>query len=240
MSIRLPLLVAMVLAAGAAASGGERTGFIRKVYTDAEGSRSQYVVFVPHRYNGTKEVPVVLFLHGAGEVKGSDSGRQPVEIGIGPHIRIHERTFPFLVVIPQAEEEGWGANKELALAILDKTLDEYTTDRDRVYLTGLSMGGTGTWNFAASEPDRWAAIIPICGRCNPEKAEKIKGIPCWVFHGAADPKIPVTMSREMVAALKEAGGSPKYTEIPNAGHNCWDQAYSTPRLWTWLAAQKKE
>ena len=102
------------------------------------------------------------------------------------------------------------------------------------------MGGSGTWNFAAAEPDRWAAIVPICGFSNPDKAEKIKDIPCWVFHGDADPRIPVTESRQMVLALKKAGGKPKYTEIPNAKHACWDQAYATPALWTWLASQKRK
>lgn len=126
------------------------------------------------------------------------------------------------------------------VGMLDKTLKEYKTDPRRVYLTGLSMGGTGTWDFAVAEPNRWAAIVPICGRTNPKQAEKITKTPCWVFHGAADPIIPVTESQEMVAALQKAGGSPKYIEYPKAQHNCWDQAYATPDLWTWLAKQRAD
>lgn len=221
----------------------KKTGFVRKRFTWPDGEVSQYVLFVPHNYNRAKEVPVILFLHGAGETKGGDSGRQPVEVGIGPYVLSHEKTFPYLVVIPRAEEEGWrpkGVNGELALGILDKTLDEYRTDPERVFLTGLSMGGAGTWNFALSEPDRWAAIVPICGFANPEKAEKLKDIPCWVFHNAGDPVIPVSESRQMVAALKKAGSHPKYTEYPLRRHNCWDLAYATPGLWSWLAHQKRK
>lgn len=232
------LSITMVLVAAAMAAGAEQTGFVRKNFPMANGGRARFVVFVPHNYTRARKVPVILFLHGAGEVKG-ESGSQPVQVGIGPYIRQHEKTFPFLVVIPQAEVHGWAANKELALGILDRTLNDYNTDRERVYLTGLSMGGSGTWNFAASEPDRWAAIVPICGRTNPDKADQIKQIPCWVFHGAADPAIPVSESREMVAALIAAGSKPRYTEYPKAEHNCWDRAYRTPELWNWLAAQKR-
>lgn len=215
------------------------TGFVDKTYTRADGSTADYVVFVPHSYDGTKEYPVVLFLHGSGEKKG---GGQPVDNGLGPHIRKHERTFPFIVLFPQAEETGWmpkGPNGELAIGILDKTLVEYRTDRNRVYLTGLSLGGFGTWFFAIAWPERWAAIVPICGGANPEKAERIKDIPCWAFHGAADETIPVERSREMIAAIKEAGGNPRYTEFPKAGHECWDKAYTTPALWKWLGEQKR-
>lgn len=218
-----------------------KTGFIQKKFQFSGGATSDYLVFIPHNYDGSKEVPVILFLHGSGETKGGKG--QPGNVGIGPYIRKHEKTFPFLVIIPQAEEKGWrpkGVNGELAMGVLDKTLQEYKTDARRVYLTGLSMGGIGTWTFAVAEPERWAAIVPICGIGNPEKAEKIKDIPCWAFHGAADPVIPVAKSREMVAALKNAGGSPKYTEYPKVQHNCWDQAYATPALWKWLADQKRK
>lgn len=218
-----------------------KTGFVHKKFKLADGSVADYGVFVPHSYDGVKEVPVILFLHGSGETKGE--GGKPLDVGIGPFIAKHERTFPFLVLIPQAQEKGWrprGVNGELALGILDKTLKEYKTDAKRVYLTGLSMGGIGTWNFALAEPERWAALVPICGAGNPDKVGKIKDMPCWVFHGAADDTIPVTKSREMVAALKKAGGNPKYTEFPGVGHVSWDRAYATPGLWKWLGEQKRE
>jgi predicted peptidase len=100
------------------------------------------------------------------------------------------------------------------------------------------MGGAGTWSLAVKYPDKWAAIVPICGRGDPKQAEKIKHIPCWCFHGDADKAVKVEYSREMIKALKEAGGSPKYTEYPGVGHNSWDRAYGTRELYDWLLAQK--
>ncbi|MGL4419781.1 MAG: dienelactone hydrolase family protein, partial [Gemmataceae bacterium] len=116
---------------------------------------------------------------------------------------------------------------------------EYKTDADRVILSGLSMGGFGTWSLAASHTDRWAAIVPICGGGDTKKAEKFAKLPCWTFHGDKDTAVPVKLSREMVAALKAAGGTPKYTEYAGVDHFSWDPAYATPELWTWLAEQKR-
>ena len=113
-------------------------------------------------------------------------------------------------------------------------------DEKRQYLTGLSMGGYGTWSFAAANPDRWAAIAPICGGGNPDIAKKIKDIPCWNFHGDADKSVNVEQSRKLIAALKEAGGNPIYTEYPGVGHNSWDKAYGTDELYKWLLEQKKK
>jgi predicted peptidase len=217
------------------------TGFLTKSFKNADGKESPYVVFVPHDYDGKREFPVILFLHGAGETKGGT--KMPVEVGIGPAIKRQEKTFPFIVVIPQAEIRGWGAgtaNAKRALAMLDGTLKAYKTDASRVYLTGLSMGGMGTWSNAIAHPERWAAIVPICGRGDPAAVEKIKDIPCWCFHGDADTAVPVSGSRDMIEALKKAGGHPKYTEYPKVGHNSWDRAYGTKELWTWLLEQKRK
>jgi predicted peptidase len=239
---RLLTLLAATLAATPAVSADKtKTGFVHKTYKNADGHESPYVLFVPHDYDGTKPVPVILFLHGAGETKGGS--KQPVEVGIGPAIKKREKTFPAIVIIPQAERRGWqagGANAKRALAMLDDVTKEYKTDPKRVYLTGLSMGGYGTWSVAAAHPDKWAAIVPVCGGGDPKWAETIKDIPCWDFHGDKDPAVPVARSREMIAALKKAGGHPKYTEYPGVGHNSWDKAYNTDELWTWLFAQKKK
>jgi predicted peptidase len=224
----------------------EKTGFVTKTYKNEDGHTSEYVVFVPHNYDGKKEFPVILFLHGAGETKGGK--KMPVEVGIGTHIKKHEKTFPFITIIPQAETRGWqtdGPNGKRALAMLDEVTKEYKTDPNRVYLTGLSMGGFGTWSIATAHPDKWAAIVPICGGVRSAEdvektAEKVKDIPTWVFHGADDPTVKVEKSRELVAAIKKAGGHPKYTEFPGVQHNSWDKAYATPELWTWLAEQKKK
>jgi predicted peptidase len=237
----LPLVAAALAAGPVMADDKPKTGFVNKTYKNADGHESPYVVFVPHDYDGSKPVPVILFLHGAGETKGGQ--KQPVEVGIGPAVKKRAKTFPAIVIIPQAETRGWqasGPNAKRALAMLADVAKEYKTDPNRVYLTGLSMGGFGTWSLAAAHPDRWAAIVPVCGGGDPKAAEKIKDIPTWVFHGDQDNAVPVQRSRDMVAALKAAGGHPKYTEYPGVGHNSWDKAYNTDDLWTWLFEQKKK
>jgi predicted peptidase len=169
--------------------------------------------------------------------------KKPVEVGIGTAIKHHEKTFPFITVIPQSEKRTWGAATEdgkRAMAILDEVMKEYKTDPKRVYLTGLSMGGFGTWSLAAAHPDKWAAIAPICGGGNPKEAEKIKDLPCWCFHGDADPTVKVEKSREMIDALKKAGASPKFTEFPGVGHNSWDKAYATAELYPWFLEHQKK
>ena len=123
------------------------------------------------------------------------------------------------------------------MAILDQVCKDYKVDRKRIYLTGLSMGGFGTWSLATAYPERWAAMVPICGGGNPAQAAKIKDIPCWCFHGDADATVSVENSRKMIKALKDAGGDPKYTEYPGVNHNSWDRAYATAELWEWLAKQ---
>ena len=198
-------------------------------------------MFVPSDYDGKKEFPVILFLHGAGETKGGS--KQPVEVGIGPAIKKQEKTFPAIVVMPQSEKRTWGAASDdgkRAIAILDTVMKDYKVDAKRQYLSGLSMGGFGTWSIAAEFPDRWAAIVPICGGGNAANAEKIKDIPCWCFHGDADTAVKVDLSRTMIEALKKAGGKPKYTEYPGVGHNSWDMAYGDKELYKWLFEQKKK
>ena len=247
MRLPRPLLAAGLLAALAAHAPAEdkpKTGFIDKTFKNADGTTSPYVVFVPTGYDGTKEYPTILFLHGSGETKSDKKGsKMPVEVGLAPAIKKREKDFPFLVVIPQSEKRTWGAASDdgkRALAMLDAVQAEYKTDAKRQYLTGLSMGGYGTWSLAAAYPDRWAAIVPICGGGNVKDAEKIKGIPTWVFHGDADAAVKVERSREMIDALKKAGGEPKYDEYPGVGHNSWDKAYGTDELYKWLLEQKKK
>jgi predicted peptidase len=218
-----------------------KTGFVEQVFKNADGTHSPYVVFVPHDYDGKKLYPVILFLHGAGETKDPNgkkkSGKMPVEVGIGPAIKKREKSFNFVVVIPRAEGFGWSAqsaNGKRAIAILDEVMQQYKIDPQRQYLTGLSMGGMGTWSLAVAYPQRWAAIVPICGRGDPSAAVKIKHLPCWCFHGDADKVVPVSGSRDMIEALRKAGGQPQYTEYPGVGHNCWDRAYNTDELYQWL------
>ena len=242
MACRLFALLMAVLVLASPARATARTGFVTKMYTNPDGSRSPYMVFVPHHYHKrTSPGAVLLFLHGAGEVQGGAT--QPVDVGLGPYIKRHAQSFPFLVVFPQSEgADGWGPHQPSgvrALGILDAVIAQYKTNPKRVYVTGLSMGGEGTWQFAAAYPHRWAAIVPLCGHADPQTAGRIKHIPCWAFHGLTDDTVPVREIKTMIAALRKAGGHPKVTYFPQTGHTCWDRAYATPALWMWLGRQQR-
>ena len=221
-------------------------GFRDLVHKGADGKEVKYVLFVPrgHDAKADKTYPVILFLHGAGETKGGQ--KQPAEVGIGPAIKKREKTFPFLTVIPQAQTRGWqadGPNAAMALAILDGVMKEYKGDPKRVYLTGLSMGGFGSWSLAAKHPERWAAVAPVCGGVRQgagETAKAMKDVPCWCFHGGADAVVPAKLSRDLIKALWAAGAAPNYTEYPGVGHNSWDKAYGTDDLYEWFLANKRK
>jgi predicted peptidase len=251
-----PLTIALsgffLLALVRARADEKTTGFINRVHKSADGTEAKFVVFVPHDYRGDRPCPTILFLHGAGEW-GAD-GQKQLTVGLGSAVRKREKSFPFLVLFPQSQKKTWpidlgnrerlrdvlatwsdqDAEGKRALAMLAEIAKEYSVDPERIYLTGPSMGGFGTWNLAASHPDQWAAIVPICGGGDPAVAEKIKQLPCWCFHGDADTAVPVARSREMIKALWAAGGHPNYTEYPGVGHNSWDKAYDTPDLYEWL------
>jgi predicted peptidase len=159
-------------------------------------------------------------------------------------IKKRQATFPFITVIPRASRPSWQAGSpdaRRALAILDAVCAEYKADRARVYLTGVSTGGQGTWSLAESHPERWAAIAPIAGaNFSVDTAARFKDIPCWCFHGDADTIIDVNFSRKTIAALKAAGGTPRYTEYRGVGHRCWDRAYGDPKLFAFFLAHKKK
>jgi predicted peptidase len=213
-------------------------GFSDRVFKDKDGNEAKWVLFVPHGYQGDKAYPLILFLHGAGET-GTDGVKQ-AKVGLGPAILKAEKSFPFFAVFPQSQKRTWKADSDdaaRALAILDQVQKDYKIDGKRIYLTGLSMGGYGTWSLAAAHPNRWAAIAPICGGGDPTQADKIKHIPTWCFHGDADKAVKVEKSRDMIDALKKAGAMPKYSEYPGVGHNSWDKAYGTAELYDWLLKQ---
>lgn len=227
-----------------ASSQAADTGFLDKSFKDSAGTEHKYVLFVPNDYKKGTPTPTILFLHGAGEtMQKSGKGKMPVEVGIGPAIKKRAKTFPFITIIPQAPVRGWqngGKSAEMALGILASVEKEYSVDPKRTYLTGLSMGGFGTWSLAFNHPKKWAAIVPICGGGDPRGAEKIKDIPCWCFHGGADNVVKPDLSRNMIEALKKAGGEPKYTEYKDVGHNSWDKAYGTDELYVWMLKQSKK
>jgi acetyl esterase/lipase len=230
------------LLAGPKLSEGAR-GFLSRVYTDADGNSHKYVIFVPQKYDPAQPSPVLLFLHGSGE-RGRN-GIDQIMVGIGPAIWKQRMTFPFLTVFPQCVPEGkWeaeGPNAQRALEMLRQTQREFKTDPDRVYLTGLSMGGGGTWSLAAQDPKMFAAIVPMCSKGDISIARKLAEahLPIWNFCGDQDREETVAFNREMHAALTAAGAHDKYTEYPGVGHNCWDNAYGTPELYTWLLEQSR-
>ena len=201
----------------------------------SEKAMLNYLLYLPPGYEKSeKPFPLILFLHGAGET-GKDL--KLVKKHGPPKIVEKKKDVAFIVVSPQAPVRGW-KTKQL-LALLDDVESKYRVDKDRVYLTGLSMGGYGTWALAAAAPERFAAIAPICGGGNPSTAEKLKGLPIWVFHGAKDPAVPLKRSEDMVAALKKAGHEVKFTVYPNAGHDSWTETYNNPKLYEWFLEHKR-
>jgi predicted peptidase len=214
------------------------TGFLRKT-VELAGESYAYCVFVPPDYSPEREWPVILFLHGSGE-RGSDGYRQ-TQVGLGQALRWHHDRVPAIVVMPQcrADQKWTGPMAEMALKCVEETSRQYKLDHDRMYLTGLSLGGAGVWFIGSRLADQLAALVPICGFGDVTDAAKLAQVPTWCFHGAKDNAVPVERSREMVAAIRAAGGDIQYTEYPDGGHNVWDDAYGDKEMWNWLFAQRR-
>jgi predicted peptidase len=198
-----------------------------------------YILYFPPDYEAdpAKKWPLVFFLHGAGE-RGNDPEivkfhGLPKEIDQG-------QDFPFILVAPQCPlEERWPQQLEKLDALFDTITQSYRVDLDRVYLTGLSLGGNGTWFWTTTHPDRFAAAAPICGRSYPEKAKLIKDLPLWVFHGALDPIVPLAESTKMAEALQAVGSDVKLTVYPDIEHDSWTITYANPELYDWLLSHHR-
>ena len=197
-----------------------------------------YLIYLPTDYEKKDSWPLLLFLHGAGE-RGDDL--ELVKKHGPPKLIEQGRAFPFVVVSPQCPKDGWWSTKPLELvALLDEIVAKYKIDQDRIYLSGLSMGGFGTWMLAAYAPDRFAAIVPVCGGGEALMARRLTHLPVWAFHGAKDPVVPLRRSEEMVDALKKLNGDVKLTVYPEAGHDSWTAAFDNPELYEWLLQQKRK
>lgn len=191
-----------------------------------------YLLYTP---DNDANVPLILFLHGSGE-RGDDL----VHVGDEGLPEILANVPGAVVIAPQCPKDTrWTDNMDALESILDEVVTEYAIDKGRVYLTGLSLGGQGAWFLAARAPARFAALVPVCGRSNPEAADLLKNLPTWVFHGADDDTVPLDESEKMVRALEAVGGNVKLTVYQNTGHNSWTRAYSETELYTWLFAQRQ-
>lgn len=196
-----------------------------------------HVVYSPRDpYASEKRWPLLIFLHGVGE-RGND-----LKIAAGqalPRMLKFRHTFPFVTVVPQCREgEYWIPS--MVEELIPVVAGNYKIDEDRIYLTGISMGGYGVWMTAINYPDRFAAIAPICGGGEPGQTSAIRDIPVWTFHGAKDPVVPVSETEKMVEALKKAGGNVKFTLYPDGGHDVWTETYKNEDLYTWLLSHDRK
>jgi predicted peptidase len=197
----------------------------------------RYQIYLPNEYEtkASEKWPLVLFLHGSGE-RGDDL--EKVKIHGPPKLAGQGKEFPFVLVSPQCPMGSrWNADE------LDKLVDELTKtlriDRQRLYVTGLSMGGSGTWSLIGAQPEKYAAAMPLCGRGDLEAAEKIAKTPIWVLVGDEDRAETVQNCKDMAAALKKAGGEAKLTVYPGLGHDCWTVTYDNPEVYEWLLSHRR-
>lgn len=226
-------------------------------FESASGKQIPCRLLKPAGYaaGGEEKYSLVLFLHGAGE-RGDDNESQLIHCTSRFLQDDLRQEHPCFVLAPQCPQDekwvdvNWSAEShsmkaapasplELALEALGSVEQRFRIDADRIYLMGLSMGGYGTWDLICRYPDRFAAAVPICGGGDATVAAKITDVPVWVFHGGNDAVVRPERSRNMVLALKKAGGQPRYTEYPGVGHNSWTPAMSEPGLFEWLFAQRR-
>ncbi|MBO1004015.1 prolyl oligopeptidase family serine peptidase [Pseudogracilibacillus auburnensis] len=202
-----------------------------------------YLLSLPVDYEESenKSYPLVLFLHGRGE-RGDNLNLVKAH---GPAKLAEKKEFPFILISPQCPIEiprysTWPVYTDELIALVDDIIERYRVDEKRVYVTGLSMGGYGTWDIAKKYPEKFAAAAPICGGGSTKDIERLKNIPVWAFHGAKDDVVLIEESKEMVEALRAVGGNVKFTIYPNANHDSWTETYNNPEFYTWLLSQKKE
>lgn len=203
-------------------------------------SNLPYLLALPKEYgkDPDKRWPLVLFLHGAGE-RGRDL--EIVKIHGIPKLAEAADDLPYIALSPQCPEGSfWVAHLHEVYALLQEIMASYAVDDKRVYLTGISMGGYGSWFLAMAYPEVFAALAPICGGCMRWNAEVLKDIPIWTFHGKKDPTVPFSETENMVNALKACGADVRFTVYPEATHDSWTETYENPELFDWMLRQRKK
>jgi predicted peptidase len=231
----LALVVCLTARLASAATAGETRRFESTVATSVA---LDYLLYLPEGYasGADQRWPLLLFLHGSG---GYGESLDAVRKGGLPKLLESGRAIPAIVVAPQARS-WWDENIQALVALLDDLGRAYRVDPDRVYVTGLSAGGSGTWALITQQPDRFAAAIPICGAGSRAGIKRLVDLPIWVFHGAKDPVQPVEESTRLVEALRAQGGTRvKITVYPDAEHDAWTRTYDDPAVWEWLFAQRR-
>jgi predicted peptidase len=254
MTVLRPCVVAMLcVAASSFVRGGE--DFEARVYKDAEGKMLPYRLLKAKDADAKQKYPLVVFLHGAGE-RGTDNLAQLKHCVRAFAKPENQAKYPCFVIAPQCPNNmqwvatPWGADSHImpekptdamrqALELIAALQKEFPIDPQRLYVMGLSMGGYGTWDAITRHPDMFAAAVPVCGGADETKAAAIAKVPVWVFHGDKDTVVKTMRARNIVEALKKAGGNPKYTEYPGVGHDSWNKAFAEPELFPWLFGQKK-
>ena len=198
--------------------------------------KMNYQIYLPDGYQQQEKWPLLLFLHGAGE-RGDNLDL--VTVHGPPKLIKNGKQFPFIVVSPQCPEDQLWQPVELT-ALLNDVEKKYRVDKDRIYVSGLSMGGFGTWSLSAYTPYRFAALVPICGGGEKFWVKKVKHVPIWVFHGGKDTAVPIERSQTLVDELKKAKADVSFTIYPDAGHDSWTETYDNPKLYEWLLQQKRK
>ena len=230
--------------------------FDAKLYVNTHDDTLLYRMLSPQTIKANKKYPLVLFLHGVGE-RGNDNERQLIW-GAGAFITEKNlKKYPCYVIAPQCpEDKRWLEKKwdvphhempenpsetmALTMELLDEMQKIYPIDGKRIYVTGLSMGGFGTWDIISRMPETFAAAAPVCGGGDEHQAGKLARMPIWVFHGEDDTVVPVERSQNMVNAIREAGSKKiKYTEYEGVGHGSWKPAYADPKLLRWMFRQRR-
>jgi predicted peptidase len=206
---------------------------VEQTFKTSDSSEVRYLLYLPEEYTAGSAMPVMLFLHGRGESNG------PLNVVAKwgpPQLVARGEKLPYVIVSPQCpKEDNWSSPTQQSrlIELLDSIVNKFGGNKNRIYLTGLSMGGSGSWRLAADHPKKFAAVVPICGRGKIEDADKLKDLPIWVFCGDQDGVFK--SNQELVDAILKAGSqSVRFTSLENVGHNSWSAAYASPDLYSWF------